>query len=53
MIDLKDLETVEAIELDREELREVDGGQYGSGPKPYSTVSDYIYYAAWKVWYQY
>ena len=53
MIDLKDIENAEAVELDLEEQREVNGGQYGSGAKSNSTLTDHIYYVAWKVWYQY
>jgi hypothetical protein len=56
MINLKDLENVDAVELDLEELREINGGRYGaaigtgSGEKDNSTVTDYIYEAAWRYW---
>jgi hypothetical protein len=55
MINLKDLENVEAVELDLEEQRKVKGGRVnvgtGTGEKPHSTVTDYIYEAAWRIFY--
>ena len=51
MIDFKDLDDAEAVELDKEEQREIVGAYYGRGGST-STVMDVIYEAAWKTfWY--
>ena len=55
MIVLNALENVEAVELDLEDQRKVKGGRVavgtGTGEKSYSGVSDYIYEAAWHLFY--
>jgi len=60
MIDLKDLENVEVLDLNEEQRREVSGGQYltntgghigKQGTK--STLMDAIYHFAWEAYYQY
>jgi hypothetical protein len=51
MIDFKDLDNAEAVELEKEEQREIIGAYYGYGKQgSTSTVMDVIYEAAWRKW---